>query len=411
MGVSRKLDLDRRLEAYFATLRSASLRNALKRSVGNWQIYAAVGSSAMAMATGASAAIIGSGAPVTRDPVASVRLVRQSPAGSGSNGPPLSNNARLAAVLQRQGLPGAPAATSRASQKQVPSIKAGGVVPIYSSVSVIQPGEWVSIFGQNLASQTASWNGDYPTLLGGTSVTINGKLAYLSYVSPSQINLQAPDDTARGTVSVVVTTAAGTAKSSVTLSQFGPSLCLAHQNYVAAIILRPDGSGLFGKGSYDFLGPTGILFGYPTVAASAGDMVEIYAVGLGPTTPTVLAGKPFTGAAPITSHISLYINNVLVEPAFVGLSSAGLYQINLVVPPNLGEGDVPIHVSVGGQETPSDVLFSLRSLAVASTTGGTVIGGGGGTIGVGNGFGSGSGGGTNGGPGTGGGTGGGNGGG
>ena len=56
MGATRKLDLDRRLEAYFATLRSSSLREALKRSAGNWQTYAAVTGSAMAMATSASAA-------------------------------------------------------------------------------------------------------------------------------------------------------------------------------------------------------------------------------------------------------------------------------------------------------------------------------------------------------------------
>ena len=30
---------------------------------------------------------------------------------------------------------------------------------------------------------TAVWNGDFPTSLGGTSVTINGRPAYLSFVS------------------------------------------------------------------------------------------------------------------------------------------------------------------------------------------------------------------------------------
>jgi hypothetical protein len=60
MGTKPKLDLDHRLEAYFATLRSSSLKTVLKRRMGNWQIYAAVSGSAVAMATGASAASIGS---------------------------------------------------------------------------------------------------------------------------------------------------------------------------------------------------------------------------------------------------------------------------------------------------------------------------------------------------------------
>jgi len=79
-----------------------------------------------------------------------------------------------------------------------PAITAGGIVPVYSKTSTIQPGEWVSIYGTNLAGSTASWNGD-------------GKAAYLWYVSATQINLQAPDDTATGSVPVVVKTAGGNA--------------------------------------------------------------------------------------------------------------------------------------------------------------------------------------------------------
>ena len=99
--------------------------------------------------------------------------------------------------------------TVQAAQCTAPAISPGGVVPLYGTVNIIQPGGWVSIYGTNLAAGTAVWNGDFPTSLGGTSVTINGKPAYLSLVSPGQINLQAPDDTATGAVPVVVTTSAG----------------------------------------------------------------------------------------------------------------------------------------------------------------------------------------------------------
>jgi len=93
---------------------------------------------------------------------------------------------------------GAGVTAARTSQAQAPSISPGGVVPLCGTVSIIQPGEWVSIFGNNLASGTAIWNGDFPTSLGGTKVEIDGKAAYLQFVSPGQINLQAPDDTATG---------------------------------------------------------------------------------------------------------------------------------------------------------------------------------------------------------------------
>ena len=55
-----------------------------------------------------------------------------------------------------------------------PAITSGGVVPVFSSATTVQSGEWVSIYGSNLASTTAIWKGDFPTSLGGTSVTIDG---------------------------------------------------------------------------------------------------------------------------------------------------------------------------------------------------------------------------------------------
>jgi uncharacterized protein (TIGR03437 family) len=241
-----------------------------------------------------------------------------------------------------------------------PSITSGGIVPVYSTVKTIQPGEWVSIYGANLAGSTAVWNGEFPKSLGGTSVTINGNAAYLWSVNATQINLQAPNDTATGSVPVVVTTASGAFTSTVTLAQFAPSFSLLDSRHVAGIILRTDGSGSHGGGTYDIIGPAGNSLGYPTVAAKAGDAIELFAVGLGPTSPAVPAGQVFSGSAPTTNPITLLINNVSVTPAFAGLSSAGLYQINLTVPAALGKGDVSLVATAGGAQTPPNVVISLQ---------------------------------------------------
>lgn len=191
-------------------------------------------------------------------------------------------------------------------------------------------------------------------------MTIDGKSAYLSYVSATQINLQAPNDPATGSVQVIVTTASGSVTSTVTLAQIAPSFLLLDGKHVAGIILRSNGSGAYGGGSYDIIGPTGKSLGYPTVAAKAGDVVELYATGLGPTTPSVLPGQAYSGAAPTNSAVNLLINNVSVTPAFAGLSGAGLYQINLTVPAGLGPGDVPLVAATGGVQTPSYVEISLQ---------------------------------------------------
>lgn len=102
---------------------------------------------------------------------------------------------------------------------------------------------------------------------------------------------------------------------------------------MTGIILRPDGSGTYG-GSYDILGPTGNSLGYPTVAAKAGDLVELFGVGFGPTSPKLPAGMAFSGAIPTSNTARLIIDNstaIVVDPSFCGLSSAGLYQINFRV--------------------------------------------------------------------------------
>jgi uncharacterized protein (TIGR03437 family) len=250
--------------------------------------------------------------------------------------------------------------TNNGNSGGVPAIMPGGITPIYSTSNIIQPGSWVSIYGSNLAASPATWAGDFPTNLGGTSVTINGKPGYLWYVSPGQINLQAPDDTTTGPVTVTVTTQVGSASSTVTLGAFGPSFTLLDAKHVSGIILRNNGSGAYGGGTYDILGPTGSSLGYPTVAARPGDSVVLFAVGLGPTSPPVAAGSPFTGSAATTNPVAVSINNVPVALSFAGLSSAGLYQINVTIPAGLGTGDVSLAASVGGAQTQPGVVISLQ---------------------------------------------------
>lgn len=246
-------------------------------------------------------------------------------------------------------------------QLTAPSIAADGVVPLFSSSTTIQPGEWASIFGSNLASGTLTWNGNFPTQLGGTSVTVDGKPAYLSFVSPGQVNFQAPEDMASGSVSVVVKTAGGSATSTVTLGQFAPSFSLLDGKHVAGIILRTDGSGTYGGGTYDILGPTGTSLGYKTVAAKAGDALELFGVGFGPTDPAVQPGKAFSGAADTTNPVQLLINNKPVTLTFSGITSAGLYQLNInPLPSGLGTGDVSLEATVGEAQTQSKIVISLQ---------------------------------------------------
>jgi uncharacterized protein (TIGR03437 family) len=245
-------------------------------------------------------------------------------------------------------------------QSAPPAINSGGVVPVYSSTPMIQPGEWASIFGTSLAGSAATWKGDFPTTLNGTSVRVNGKLAYLWFVSSTQINFQAPDDTTTGPVPVSVTTLAGTVSTTVTLAPSAPSFCRLDDTHIAGIILTPNLTGDYAGFTYNIVGPAGNSLGYPTVPAKAGDSLVLFAVGLGPTAPLVPSGMLFSGAAPVTGPISLSINGVPITSTFVGETSAGLYQINVTLPSGLGTGDVPIQVAVGGAPSPKTAVISLQ---------------------------------------------------
>lgn len=242
---------------------------------------------------------------------------------------------------------GSAAGTLTTKLVPVATIQPSGIVPVYSSVPVVQPGSWFSIYGSNFTGTTSVWNNDFPTSLGGVTVTVNGRPAYLWFVSPGQINVQAPDDRPNACAEVVVTTQNGIVKSGVTLNTSQPSFNLLDSKYAAVVILTPDGSGAYGGGTYDLAGPVG-QFPYPTRPVKVGETVSLYGVGFGPTSQIVPAGLLFPGpATQLLSYPGVTIGGVRAQVSFAGLVGAGLYQINLIMPP-LPSGDQVLSANVGG---------------------------------------------------------------
>jgi uncharacterized protein (TIGR03437 family) len=229
-----------------------------------------------------------------------------------------------------------------------PSIAAAGVLNAASSVAGVAPAAWISIYGANLSTATNAATtadlvaGYLPTTLGGTTVTIDGRPAYLNYVSPSQLNVQAPNSSTTGNVTVTVTNALGSGSSSVAMQAAMPGLFTA-SNYVLAV--RPsDGAILNGTG-----------------AAKPGDVLEIFATGLGATTTAVPAGLVFSGAYATTSTPAVAIGGQTATVSYSGLIGAGLYQINLTVPSSLAAGTYPVVVTQSGSSSPSTALLKIAA--------------------------------------------------
>jgi len=86
----------------------------------------------------------------------------------------------------------------------------------------------------------------------------------------------------------------------------------------------------------------------------------LYGVGFGPTTPTVAAGAAFSGGAPTNTPVTVTIGGLNAPVAFAGLIEAGLYQINLTVPPGTASGDQPIQININGVQTPAGTVVSVQ---------------------------------------------------
>jgi len=137
----------------------------------------------------------------------------------------------------------------------------------------------------------------FPQDPGRTTVKINTRMPLSGSSGPRQ-SRAAPDDTATGTVSVVLTTANGSATGSWSWGSSSPFLqsarCAATWR---AIITGEDGSGAFGSGenSYDIIGPTGTTLGTRRGRSKRATTYRVFGVGFGPTNPPVPAGQVFSG--------------------------------------------------------------------------------------------------------------------
>lgn len=240
-----------------------------------------------------------------------------------------------------------------------PSISAGGVANAVGGSAGATPGAWISIYGSGLAITTRLLassdlvDNTIPTSLGGVSVQINGKPAYVQYISATLINVLSPSDASRGTVAVTVTNAAGTGSANTTMSSVLPGLSVL-SNYVRAV--RTDGVIVNGTGNAES--------GYVTAAAiGPGDTLSLYGTGFGPTSTTLADGLVFTGAYPTTNKVTVTIGGMEAPVSWAGLVGPGLYQINVTIPSELGDGDQAVVATVLGSSSQSSALVKVAASA------------------------------------------------
>ena len=231
-----------------------------------------------------------------------------------------------------------------------------GVASTADGQPAIAPGAFASIYGANLAPIAADWgasikNSQLPTQIGGVSVMVGGKPAYIQYVNSSQINVVVPSLSA-GAVPVQVTNAGLTSTLFNAIAQvYSPEFFLWGQ-YAAAL-----------HADYSPCATNGQISGVTTTPAKPGEWVTLWGTGFGPTgTPQgalTPSDKLYT-TVPVTVTVggvnaTVYGGTAVSSPGF-----AGLYQIGVQIPASLANGDAVVRATIGGVQSPDKVLITVQ---------------------------------------------------
>jgi uncharacterized protein (TIGR03437 family) len=244
---------------------------------------------------------------------------------------------------------------------QGPNVNENGVVNAANFAGPTAPGSIVSIFGTNFASSLAvASTVPLSTSLGGVSVTFNGTPAPLFFVSSMQINAQLPSGLTGTTASVVVTSGSTSSTArTIQINQVSPAIFTLNQ--------QGTGQGaVFHANSLTLAAREGAFApNLQSRPARAGDVLTIYANGLGPVTPAVQDGRnTLDQLRNTTIRPTVLVGSATVPDAdvfFSGLAPefVALYQINFRMPPGVAAGDaVPIRIRMSGAESSSQVTIA-----------------------------------------------------
>jgi uncharacterized protein (TIGR03437 family) len=191
----------------------------------------------------------------------------------------------------------------------------------------VAPGSIVSVFGSYGKSQSAgAASYPLPGKLGDTEVQVGGVAAPLYYVSPAQINFQAPSGLGAG-------------QSLVDVRIGGQSVSKG------VLTMVPSAPGLFVAANSDF------RVNSTAQPAKRGEVLHIFATGQGAVTPPVADGA---AAGPTLSKSvampNVFLGGQQMQVLFSGLAPGlvGLWQIDIAIPSDGPSGSMlPLLVESG----------------------------------------------------------------
>ena len=171
--------------------------------------------------------------------------------------------------------------------------------------------------------------------MAGVSATVNGIAAPLYYVSPGQLNIQIPYETAIGTALLAVGNNGQVATYSFPVSASAPGIYLQSGNAIT-----------------------------PNASGSRGQIYTLFITGAGEVSPPVSTGAGPSGAqvpVPLLA-VSVTVGGIAAHLDYVGLPSwsVGTLQVNFQVPPNAPLDVQPVVVTVGSAASAAATFTVLQ---------------------------------------------------
>ncbi|MDR3702958.1 MAG: TIGR03118 family protein [Candidatus Sulfopaludibacter sp.] len=243
------------------------------------------------------------------------------------------------------------------SLQAAPVITASAVTNAADAAATgIASNTFVTITGAGLAPLTRNWTtSDFtggtklPTSLGGVSVTVDGKPAYVSYISTKQINILTPVDTATGPVQVVVNNN-GLVSASVTATM---------QTYSPGFFLFKDGKSIAALHAGGALVGATTLYAGASEPAQPGEEIALFGTGFGTTNPAITDGSIVATPLAVTTTPTVTFGGVTAQVVYAGLIAAGVYQINVIVPPSTANGDIPVVATAGSFTSAASAIVTV----------------------------------------------------
>lgn len=192
------------------------------------------------------------------------------------------------------------------------------------------PLSFLTLRGVNLASAEASFDGGepggvLPTELGSVRVLVNGKLAFVYRVSPSEVTVLLPEETAIGVLPIELQNENGNAFATVAIEPYAPAIFI------------------------DALKPL-----------RAGQRGTIQVTGVGPVFPPPPDNRQLAvpSQVPDTNGLKLFLDGAEVRVEGAVMTQLGTVDLVFTVPASL-RGDAAVEVQAGGKASQSGVRVTI----------------------------------------------------